>query len=584
MTPPLRRMLTAAAATNFALGTLFAWSILLRPLTAEYGVGPATLTTVFSASLVAFAAVVLLGGRLTDTRSPRALTLAAAALAGGGLALTALAPSVAVAGVAYGGLFGLASGLGYVTAVTVATTRFGERRGLALGLVVGAYAAGPVVVGPLGALAIEGLGWRVTVAGLAVAVAGATAAAALWMPPAPVARSDPSSPARDTEARPREGRGLWWLWVLFLGATAPALLAFAYTTEIAIESDVAPGAAGIAVGVLAAATSAAARRRPVSDRLGTVRTSALTLIGLTLAVIALGWIGSVGVLLVALALLGTQYGAISALLPAATADLVGPERFGSGYGRAFTSWGVAGVLGPAAGGWLHGVSGDYTAGLPALARLRRGRHRRARGVRALPPLSRRPGWAGGGGRGASGGDRRGVRLAGARGRGVLAARPAGDQHHRQQRADEREAGADEERGLEALGQRRRERAGSPRGAHRVVGRRRGDRGEDRQAERAADLLRGVDQPGGEARLVPGDAGSPRRSSPARTRSRGRPRPAATGTGRRPRRCRPARPARTTRAPAATSTRPLTSTGLKPKRVTSCEATPAETMIVSASGR
>ena len=58
MTRQRTQMLTAAAATNSALGTLFGWSILLRPLNVEFDVGAAALTTVFSASLVVFAAVV----------------------------------------------------------------------------------------------------------------------------------------------------------------------------------------------------------------------------------------------------------------------------------------------------------------------------------------------------------------------------------------------------------------------------------------------------------------------------------------------------------------------------------------------
>jgi MFS family permease len=356
------RLLLAAAMTNLALGTLFAWSILLRPLRAEFGVELSALTGVFSASLVLFALVVLLGGRLTDTHSPRALTLAAAVLAGCGLALTAAAPSPPVVAVAYGGLFGLASGLGYVTVVTVASTRFGARRGLALGVVVGAYAAGPILVGPLGALAIEAAGWRATVAGLAVVVAGATALAALGLPSAPAARAPaaPAARAAAGAAAGSPGRGLLWLWLLFLTSTAPALLAFASTTEIALERGVGSGAAGVAVAALGAGNLAGRLLAgPVSDRLGTVRTSALTLLALLLALVALGWTGSAGVLLVALAVLGAEYGAISALLPAATADLVGPERFGTSYGRAFTSWGVAGVLGPAAGSWLHGVTGGY---------------------------------------------------------------------------------------------------------------------------------------------------------------------------------------------------------------------------------
>ena len=121
-------------------------------------------------------------------------------------------------------------------------------------------------------------------------------------------------------------------------------------------------------------------------------------------------------------------------------------------------------------------------------------------------------------------------------------RLAGDQHGREDRAEDREAGADDERALEALGERDRHATSPP--AASVVGAAVGDRGEDRQAERAADLLRRVDQPGGQAGLVRLDARSRRRPSSARTRSRGRRPRAATGTGCRRRSCRPARPART----------------------------------------
>jgi MFS family permease len=351
------RLLAAATAVNLAAGTLFAWSILLPPLTHDLGGSAAATSTVFSAALVLFAAVVLVGGRLADERGPRALAIAAGVVMGAGLAVCAAAPSLPVVAIGYGGLFGLGSGLAYVTVVSVAGTRFDDRRGLALGVVVGAYAAGPILVGPLGTLAIEAVGWRPTVAVLAVLIAGATAAAARWLPsePARRGRSTPSAAARG-----RRTTGLWSLWAVFLLSTAPGLLAFSYTTDIALERGLSTGAAGAVVGLLAAGNLVGRLvAGPLSDRWGTVATIAVTLLALAAAVAALGWLSAAAVALVALPVLGAQYGAISAVLPAATADLVGPERFGTSYGRVFTSWGVAGVVGPAAGGWLHAGAGTY---------------------------------------------------------------------------------------------------------------------------------------------------------------------------------------------------------------------------------
>ena len=89
-------------------------------------------------------------------------------------------------------------------------------------------------------------------------------------------------------------------------------------------------------------------------------------------------------------------------------------------------------------------------------------------------------------------------------RGVLAAVARGDHHRGEHRSEDGEPGADEERVVEALGEghRRVAHAGGERVARAAVR----HRGEDRQAERAAHLLGGVDQAGGESGLVGPRAG------------------------------------------------------------------------------
>jgi MFS transporter, OFA family, oxalate/formate antiporter len=49
---------------------------------------------------------------------------------------------------------------------------------------------------------------------------------------------------------------------------------------------------------------------------------------------------------------GLAYGAVSALVPAATADRVGAVAFPTVYGVVFTGWGCAGLLAPLAGGLI----------------------------------------------------------------------------------------------------------------------------------------------------------------------------------------------------------------------------------------
>ena len=96
---------------------------------------------------------------------------------------------------------------------------------------------------------------------------------------------------------------------------------------------------------------------PLSDLVG--RSAALhgNSAVLVLACLPLAVDSSGTVALVALLLLGIQYGALSALVPLATSKVVPAERFGATYGLVFTGWGAAGLLAPVAAASLAAKGG-----------------------------------------------------------------------------------------------------------------------------------------------------------------------------------------------------------------------------------
>jgi OFA family oxalate/formate antiporter-like MFS transporter len=63
-----------------------------------------------------------------------------------------------------------------------------------------------------------------------------------------------------------------------------------------------------------------------------------------------------GLLLACLVVVGTTYGAIIAIYPVAVLAVAGRAQSSRLYGRVFTSWGLAGRVGP----WLAGVLFDAT--------------------------------------------------------------------------------------------------------------------------------------------------------------------------------------------------------------------------------
>ena len=60
-----------------------------------------------------------------------------------------------------------------------------------------------------------------------------------------------------------------------------------------------------------------------------------------------------------LSAIGVCYGAIIALYPAVTVTYFGVQRMAKIYGRIFTAWGLAGLMGPWIAGWLYDQSSPY---------------------------------------------------------------------------------------------------------------------------------------------------------------------------------------------------------------------------------
>jgi MFS transporter, OFA family, oxalate/formate antiporter len=334
--------------------------VLLPDLQREFAVGPEALARVFSTSLVAFTVAVLTAGRLVRRHGPRGGATLAGGLSGAGLAVTALAPGVLALHAGYGLLFGAGSGLAYSSVVTWASTRTGSDRGWSIGVVVAAYAAGPVAGAPLGTLLADQWGWRPTAGMAAVGVATVCLLAGRALPGAvPIEQPLPSTDVRVAGQR----RALAALWLLFLAATGPALFAFAYGADVVAERGLGRTAAGLVLALMGAGNLAGRLfAGPLAARIGVLPALRADVALLGAALAGLAWLPGATVVVVGLPLLALQYGGVSTLLPSAVRAVVPATSFSTAYGQVFTSWGVAGVLAPA----LHGTSHDYATGFRSL--------------------------------------------------------------------------------------------------------------------------------------------------------------------------------------------------------------------------
>jgi MFS family permease len=346
------RLVAGAVLLDLAVSPLFAWDVFTESLRRDLAASDTVLASVFSAGLVAFTAAVLVGGRVADSVAPRRLALLTAVGTVTGLLGSAAATSASTLLLTFGVLVGGSTGLGYATAVRLAGT-VPSRRGLVVGLVVSAYAAGAAVLAPVAAALLVAVGRSWTFALLAIGLGVVLAAAAVLVPG--VSPANPHPPRRQSgKAFYRPSGPVVALWLAFGFGCAPALAAFAQAGALVGT----PGTVALAVPVLNIGNLVGRLvAGPLSDVVGRSVSLHANSALLLLACLPLA-LGSQGpAALVALLLLGTQYGAWSALAPLATSSAVPDERFGTTYGLVFTGWGAAGLLAPVAAASLAATVG-----------------------------------------------------------------------------------------------------------------------------------------------------------------------------------------------------------------------------------
>lgn len=352
----MERPIASGVVANLAVGTLFGWSLVAGQATADVGAPAATGAAIFAAAIAVFTLALLWAGRAMHTLGPRRLLAGAAVAAASGLGAAAAGQHPLALWGGVGVVFGAASGVGYGVAVGLAARSPVARRGTATGLVVGAYAAGPLLLGLLAPAAVAGVGWRACVAALAVAVGALLGGAAVLAP------TDRAEGLARGQEPPADRRTVVLLWLLFAGGAAPGLLVFGTAAPLAVGLGLTPGVAGGAVSLLAAGNLVGRLASGWwSDRVGR-RPALATALAVAAGSVA-GLTGPAAAWLVLASFTGTglAYGAVSALVPAVTADRVGVRAFPGVYARVFTSWGCAGLVAPVAAGALDGLAGQRVA-------------------------------------------------------------------------------------------------------------------------------------------------------------------------------------------------------------------------------
>ena len=402
-------VIVGALIVQIILGTVYAFSVFVKPLETEFGWSRATTQWAFSFALATFAITMIPAGRLQDRIGPRKV----ATMGGVLLGLSFLLGAFLVAEdrpwalyLTYGVVGGVGIGFAYVCPIAAAVKWFPDKKGFITGLAVAGFGAGALFfAGPAATLLLPpaesqeamglsqmllvglgitrgsgfGIGWRAffVIHGVVSAAAVIFGASLLRNPP-----PGWHPPGWRAEGAQRQAQvNMDWhqmlntplgcmLWLTFIFGATSGLMAIGQwkplMSSILQGTTFAPDWMGTfgrfvePVGILAI-FNALGRIfwGKVSDLIDRPRAMMIMFLAQGMAFMILVSVQSPIAIFLASAWVGLNFGGNFALFPSATADYFGTDNFGMNYGWIFTAYGVAGILGPVVGGVLFDMTQQY---------------------------------------------------------------------------------------------------------------------------------------------------------------------------------------------------------------------------------
>ena len=368
----------AFAVTFVGFGSAYTFSAFVGSLERDFAASRGSVSLVFSLAGFLYFSLGVVSGPLADRWGARRLAVTGMLLVAAGLAAAGLARSLTEVYLAYGLGVGLGVGCSYVPVVGAVQRWFVRRRGFASGLAVSGIGVGTLVVPPLAALLVEGVGWRnaylvlggvagVLGVGMALLVENDPHARGFGPDGDPALPRDPSQQAEGTALRDAVVSARFvGLYVACLVASFGLFVPFVHLVPYALDHGIAPTTAVLLVAAIGVGSTAGRfLLGGLADRIG--RRAALPAMFFALALATLIWALSTSFAWLAVFALvyGVFYGGFVAVMPALVMDEFGGRNVGAIIGALYTSVAFGTLLGPTAAGFAFDLSRSYT--VPILA-------------------------------------------------------------------------------------------------------------------------------------------------------------------------------------------------------------------------
>lgn len=352
--------IAAATFINLPFGSLYAFSVFLKPLEQSLGATRSELSAVFALATITFTVGMNVAPRLFGLASAPVLVALCAALSTFGIALAALADDLLTLALGYGVMFGIGGGVAYIAMQQGVNLLLRSHHGLVNGYIVSLYPAGAMVAAPLFGWAIVAWGLEATLFGLAATLAITGLAAVGFVLFGRIRLRAPAGAGGASGPAPRPVV-FWQMAIVFFLAAAAGLTVLSQAVGIISAYG---GTTALALFATTAITGAIAAARLgggwLLDKFSVPTVMAFahgwSLVGaLVLTLFPTPWVS-----VFTLAMIGMGYGFISGSTAGGVAYYWPSADYGRIASRLYVAWCVAAVSLPVLAGYLFDVTGGYT--------------------------------------------------------------------------------------------------------------------------------------------------------------------------------------------------------------------------------
>jgi OFA family oxalate/formate antiporter-like MFS transporter len=356
----------ASTLLNLPLGSVYSFSVLLRPLEQELGVTRSALSLVFGLATIGFTVGSVGAAYLYRLASLPVLALGSAIVAAGGVAIAATASGLPQLLVGYGVVFGTGGGAAYILCQQGVNMLVRGRRGLINGYIVSLYPMGAMIATPVFHAVNEAFGWRTTLGGLAavLVICGVAASLLAWHSGARLVTPAGSAPDGEARRPATLGPTFFKLSTTFFLAASAGLMVLSQAREIVATYG---GATALAVAATTGITAAIAAARIgggwMVDRFAVPHVMCAAH-GLALCGgLLLTFFPAPVTAVLGLAMIGVGYGFVSGSTAGGIGIYWPPTDYGRVAGLTYVAWCLAAISLPVLAGYLFDVTRNYATAM-----------------------------------------------------------------------------------------------------------------------------------------------------------------------------------------------------------------------------